>query len=393
VMGRDYIIFDEADQLPDMAALQSDFTINKYDLAELNIQLTTATETLNKIIALPPAKVEQEVRAAAKVMLEVIQEPRWYAQAGLGEDGDIVLTHRLPGRLLKKIANKNNVAFVSATLSINGKFNDFKNALGIECESVLSDKIEPAQHGNLEFTVQDLEVDTDDWFTALAQTVEAAERPCLVVTTSNDLANQLTDQVKDKTDLVIKAAAWAGLDLPLRFKSVIVPRVPFSKPIFVDGDVTTSYLDARNTATRRMRQAVGRGLRTPDQNCHIYILDKRVSQVSQFVPTRFLSQWIARNKIGFDEGGRTEVVLSQAERSPVLRSAALKHYGCKCQHDGCTVDQAHQLDVHHLDPVSEGVRRTTLADVMVLCKNHHAEAHFLMKEKGKTVVESLSCSA
>lgn len=38
-----------------------------------------------------------------------------------------------------------------------------------------------------------------------------------------------------------------------------------------------------------------------------------------------------------------------------------------------------RLDVHHLDPVSEGVRRTTLKDVTVLCANHHRQAHFEMK--------------
>ena len=81
----------------------------------------------------------------------------------------------------------------------------------------------------------------------------------------------------------------------------------------------------------------------------------------------------------FEEGARQELVLSAAERDPGLRKAALKHYGTICQHAGCDVSQAHLLDVHHRHPVSEGVRRTTLKDVTVLCANHHRQAQFEMK--------------
>ena len=75
-----------------------------------------------------------------------------------------------------------------------------------------------------------------------------------------------------------------------------------------------------------------------------------------------------------------EVVLSKAERDPALRAAALRRYGARCGVAGCGIDRPHQLDVHHLNPVSEGVRRTTLADVVVLCKNHHADAHYEMRQ-------------
>ena len=58
----------------------------------------------------------------------------------------------------------------------------------------------------------------------------------------------------------------------------------------------------------------------------------------------------------------------------------MKHYGGKCGWEGCSVVQQNLLDVHHLDPVSEGERRTKLTDVTVLCKNHHAEAHHQMRQ-------------
>ena len=61
--------------------------------------------------------------------------------------------------------------------------------------------------------------------------------------------------------VLIAAGAWAGLDTPVRWRSIVVPRLPYSKPVVIDGDITTSYLDARNTAIRRLRQVIGRGLR------------------------------------------------------------------------------------------------------------------------------------
>jgi Rad3-related DNA helicase len=46
----------------------------------------------------------------------------------------------------------------------------------------------------------------------------------------------------------------------------------------------TSYLDAKVTASRRMRQAIGRGLRTPDAVCTVVVLDARASKLGRFVP-------------------------------------------------------------------------------------------------------------
>jgi 5-methylcytosine-specific restriction protein A len=41
-----------------------------------------------------------------------------------------------------------------------------------------------------------------------------------------------------------------------------------------------------------------------------------------------------------------------------------------------------QLDVHHLDPIAEGQRRTRLEDVVVLCANCHRLAHSLEPPMG-----------
>ncbi len=389
---RAYLLFDEADQLPDMAALQSDFAITQAELADLGLHLTTLPETLQAILAKKPRTVEPEIRAAARIILDAYSGPAWYRAAGIDDEGNIALTHKLPGRLLKKVSNGANVAFVSATLTVGGRFDDFRNSMGIAEISHLSSAIEPQRHGTLDFHLLPLAVDTPEWLAAVAQACREAPEPALVATPSHALAEQLGEQLPGAVvrsvdesaaqaalrvpadGILIAAGAWAGLDTPLRWRSIVVPRVPFGQPVVVDGETKTRYFDARNTAIRRLRQVVGRGLRSPDAVCSVYIVDIRAEKLGSFVPERFASAWNERTYL---EGARKEVVLSRAERDPAIRNAALKHYGRKCMVSLCPHPIMHvsQLEVHHLDPIAEGERKTRLADVAVLCAMCHRLAH------------------
>lgn len=378
--NREVILFDEADQLPDMTSLQSDFVL---DAALLQGQPLAIA--LERISTSRSSLIEAEQKAAARVMLEILAEPVGYASVGLDDDGNALLHHRLPGRLLKKISNRASTVFLSATLTHNGKFDNFKHALGLDRISNLSTSIEPERHGSLDFIVHAYEVETAEWFSATVECIQSALRPALVVTTSHDLTERLKTAVGEQTDLLIRAGAWAGLDTPTRWRTVIIPRVPFGAPVVVDGTVVTSYMDAKVTASRRMRQAIGRGLRTPDAVCTVIVMDLRADKLGSFVPVRFTANWL--NRKVFEEGARKELVLSKAERDPGLRKAALKYHGTKCQHLDCRVDQVEWLQVHHLDPVSEGVRRTTMKDVMVLCANHHIQAHVELRSKS-----SINCA-
>lgn len=376
-LDRDYLVFDEADQLPEMAALQSDMRITRAELAEAGITFTDIPGTLRRVSEAPPRVVEPEMRAAARVMLEVLEDPQPWQRVGLDDDGTVVLSHRLPGRLLTRLANRPGVAFISATLTVSDRFDNFRTVMGIGGISRLSCSIEPRHHGQLQFQLHPLEVGSPEWFDTTVETILEAPRPTLVATTSHELTARLQEAVGDQEGLLIKAGAWAGLDAPVPWRSIVVPTVPFGQPVVLDGEVVSSYLDARTMAQRRLRQVIGRGLRSPEADCLVIVLDQRAAKVGQFVPSRFLGAWTSRRE--FSEGERSEVVLSKAERDPRLKEAALKHYGCKCRWEGCEVTQKHMLDVHHLDPISEGARRTTLADVTVLCKNHHAEAHHQMR--------------
>lgn len=386
---RDALIFDEADQLPEAAALQSDCCISGEDFHEFGIKPSGAQQMLQELLA--KKDLTPELKAAAILMSEELTEPAWFKQVGVTDDGGVMLFHKLPGRLLKRIANRPNVAFISATLTVGNSFDDFKRSMGISTQSHLSGSIEPKHHGALVFHVADLEVGSQEWTEATMRVVRASQRPCLVVTPSHELAETLGVLLPDCVvrsreetssaaaarmggrSLLVAAGAWAGLDTPIVWKSIVVPRIPYERPVVLDDQVESSFLHTRNTAIRRMRQVIGRGLRTPDARCEIYILDGRFKNIEAFVPRRFSQEWGGREVL---EGKRVEVTLSKHERDPTVRKRALAHFGKRCMVCGFEPRVDSQLEVHHLFPLAEGGERlTSIEDVAVLCANCHRLAH------------------
>ena len=387
---RDYILFDEADQLPQYAALSQDHEIAGSDIRRLKIRGDTPKDIAQQVTAHRDADIE--TKAAAAMILEALEEPAWYHSAGLTDDGGIALYHKLPGRLLKRIANTPHVAFVSATLSIGGTFDDFQRAMGIGARSSLSALVEPSHHGTLTFFHEPYTVSSPEWLSAALNAIMKARKPCLVVTPSNELSQMLGERVShaivrqaDETtaeaivrlseehNVLIAAAAWAGLDTPIAWKSIVIPRIPFLRPQVIDGKIESRFFDSRNSAIRRMRQVIGRGLRTPDAECEIYILDERLPMIEQFIPLRFTHAWASRGRL---EGARRDLTLSRAERDPKVRKSALRHFGrrCMCCDFVPIVDM--QLEVHHLNPLANGEERVTRnEDVAVLCANCHRLAH------------------
>lgn len=394
VTTRDYLLFDEADQLPDVAVLQADVCIKHQTIKDLRIVPVTARQAAQEV--LNKKDVEPEDRAAAKMILEAIENPFWFNATGLDDDGGIRLYHKLPGRLLKRTANKSNSAFVSATLTIANKFDDFQRSMGIRAISRYSAAIEPKHHGSLSFAISKAsEINSADWLDSVLCVITEAAKPCLVVTASYDLSATLADKYPDAIlrhreeeetagqaalrllqddtkDTLIATGAWAGLDTPVVWKSIVVPRIPFPPPVILDDNVESHYISSRNAATRRMRQVIGRGLRSADADCSIVICDPRWSKIESFVPIRFQQAWKTKT---FSEGAEIQVVLSVNERSTYLRKQALKKYGLICHVCSWEPKTSNQIQIHHLDPIAEGIRETTLDDVIPLCGNCHLLAH------------------
>ena len=101
--------------------------------------------------------------------------------------------------------------------------------------------------------------------------------------------------------------------------------------------------------------------------CKIYLLDPRYKQLGQFLPSRFSDSWV--------EGKRTEVVLSVAERNTSYRLKVLGRDKNTCRACGFFARETRMLDVHHLNPIAEGQRKTTLNDLVTLCPRCHRKAH------------------
>lgn len=382
--GRDVVLFDEADLLADAADLRATFSVEGNGSTDREAVLRQAEQS-----------EEVEVRTAARAIRHALEHPAGYKVVGFDDDGALTLKHRMPGRMLKPLVrDARRVIFTSGTLQVNGRFDYFIQALGIESIDPASRHIDPVQHGRLSIEVEDKAL-TD---AQMAARIGAAARPTLVLTTSHADTGRLgallpgsvvrgrdeplTDALARCPDdgTLIAAGAWSGLDSPrLRWKTVVIPKAPYGPPVELDGQQVTHYIDSKVTAVRRINQGLHRGLRTQDAACHLMLLDPRCSrpELLAAIPERFMDA--VRDT--FDEGAHSEVVLSKAERDPALRNAALKHYGAKCMDCGDT--NLHRLDVHHINPISEGRRKTTLKDVVVVCKNCHADRHKAMGLQGE----------
>ena len=396
VTERDYLLFDEADQLVDVAALQSDLSISSATLRDFGVVAESALQVVKDLLNI--AGLEPEDRAAAKIILDAINNPSWFNEkVGIDSYGGVSLYHKLPGRLLELTANKPNSAFISATLSLANSFNDFKQCIGIESTSIFSSIVEPKHSGTLSFHISaSYPIDSKDWRDAVLLEIDKADKPCLVVTPSYELADSLAEKrpsaisrmrevgetssqaalrlLNDKTkDTLIAAAGWTGLDTPIIWKSIIVPKLPFSAPANSDGNAKSSYASSGDTAMRRMRRVIDLGVGGVGTQCAIIICDPRWDKIGSFVPNRFKEAW--DEKRTYFKGAPEQVTLSRKERCQYLRKQALKEYGLVCHVCGMKPKTPNQIQIHHLDPVAESERKTTIDDVRPLCVKCHLFAH------------------
>lgn len=389
--SRDVLLFDEADLLADAADLRSTFSINQSVLEECAADELGYLEAAIKVKQLADS---DEDRAAASAIIYALENSAWYREVGKEEGGALTLKHRMPGRMLKRLISESpRCIFTSGTLQVSGRFDYFVKALGLQAIAPESRHIDPTKHGTL-----DVELAPDPMTAAaMAARISVAQRPVLVLTTSHAITAELGSLCQDAIarlpgeplaealnrcpddGIFIAAGAWSGLDDPrLRWKTIVIPKTPYLRPTVLDDKPVTRYLDSKVVAIRRTNQGLHRGLRTPDAHCTLLLLDPRSGrdELREAIPARFKVNWEF-----FEEGSvvvRTHLA-EEKTRSAALRSAALKHHGSKCAHDGCPVSAVHLLDVHHRKPIAQGTRKTTMDDVVVLCKNHHAEAHHQMR--------------
>lgn len=380
---RHAVLFDEADQLPDAASLRFDCSINAHILQRLGIQPGKHhRKTVEDVLrALPRhlADVDEpaEIKAACQGMLDALNEPVWYQTVGMDADGALRLVHQLPARAMKRLLSHQRLVFTSATLSINGTFDDFKRALGLNQTSIWSTAIEPSKHGQLDFVSEDWAKDAPDHLSRVAEHVASLQGAVLVIVTSHEDAAQLGAlmpfakvRANDETTgeaaarmgdshVLIAAGAWAGMDTAIRWRHVVMPKAPYGAPTVLDEHEVSRYVDSRNTAVRRFRQGMARGLRTPEAVCTLHLLDGRFGR-SEFVnalPPRFTAAYKARY-------GTVELRTRQAE----FRKRIFDKFGGRCPISGC--DEPAALEAAHLG--AKGGWRTNQTEGILLRRDLHA---------------------
>lgn len=243
------------------------------------------------------------------------------------------------------------VIFTSATLAapsiaVNDQpnFSDIMGELGFSgannYQSALSRRIAPDRFGRMSFRLADRGVpspglrDDDgdvtsnpEWLDYVASGIQAA-RDCggrvLVLTTSYSDAAALADRLPtvlvhqpgikltelverykaDPAAVLITPAAWTGVSLPGLVDHLVIPRIPFPVPDEARLAVLAramarrgkSEADAKwilqdqgqKNARRLLRQGIGRGIRTPDDICTVWLLDPRFPLPARMVENRRL---------------------------------------------------------------------------------------------------------
>ncbi len=379
---RHAVLFDEADQLPDAAALRFDCAIDAYTFDVLGIKPAEnhrkTVEQVQKVMPKREALLDEPaaVKAACRAILDAIDDPVWYQTVGLDDDGALRLVHKLPARVLKRLLTHPRLVFVSATLTVNGSFDDFKRALGLKDISTWSAAIEPTRHGQLDIVSEEWDKDEPDHLAKVAEHASLLEGATLVIVTSHDDANTLgamipgaTVRGKDEStgaaaarmtgNLLIAAGAWAGLDTPIRWRHMVMPKAPYGAPTILDEHEVSKYMDSRNTAVRRFRQGLARGLRTPDAVCTVHLLDQRFGR-AEFVkalPVRFEQAYRARY-------GIVELRTRQKEFSKRI----FERYRGRCPISGC--DEPAALEAAHLG--AKGGWRTNHTEGILLRRDLHA---------------------
>lgn len=386
IKARHAVLFDEADQLPDAAALRFDCAIDAYTLGALGVKPGTShRQTIEAVLKALPRHLDDldepaAVKAACRGIMDAIEDPVWYQSVGMDEDGALKLMHRLPARVLKRLLTHPRLVFVSATLTVNATFDDFKRALGLQETSPWTAAIEPARHGQLDIVSEGWDKDATDHLAKVAAHVATLQGAVLVIVTSHEDATILGALIPGATvrgrgdettgqaaarmmanagNILVAAGAWAGLDTPIRWRHVVMPKAPYGPPTILDEHEVSRYVDSRNTAVRRFRQGMARGLRTPEAVCTLHLLDARFDR-AEFVkalPTRFAQAYRARF-------GTVELRTRQAD----FRKHIFEKYAGRCPISGC--DEPSALEAAHLG--SKGGWRTNHTEGILLRRDLHA---------------------
>lgn len=240
-------------------------------------------------------------------------------------DGGVRVIYRRPAKVLRRLFEQVSAAvLLSGTLAPRGDFRPIRAATGLYDAPELV--IEPRRFGDLRLflAARDVPAPNDQagrkaWVDYVAAGVRAAVADggrVLVLTTgyadTEDICGRLSGiptliehrrgerllkvlERAGESAVVVTPAAWAGVDIPGGWAHIVIPRVPFEPPDDEHDEVFSiddgrAYLDALEIAIRRMRQGLGRGLRSEKDSCVAWILDPRFPLSNRHINSGLVTQ-------------------------------------------------------------------------------------------------------
>lgn len=318
----DVLLFDEADKLPDAASLQMDGLISNYWLKKLG------TEEPDKIIKAikklsEPSEESRYIQSIATIMLNNQSEDSWGTIAKTSSGLEIKFKN--PAKILKKFMTTSEtiIMMTSGTLCIDDDFKFFEDAVGIYDAKQYS--VDVSYHGTLSFTLADRRLpkpknwsDTENrneddqlfiqYWSGAIKMADKERGNVLVLSTSSAITRDLHHLVggvmqesgeklsetllRYQGGILILHSGWEGLDCQFSFSDIVIPKIPFPPP---DEMLELTYLNSLQKAIRKLNQGFSRGIRRPDQACHIWVLDPRFPVPDIMVNRGEATQQLAAN--------------------------------------------------------------------------------------------------
>jgi ATP-dependent DNA helicase DinG len=337
----DAIIVDEADKLPDAAAGLLDTALSvaairsaelcatafkkclkSRDPGHMELALTAlideARQESVQTADIVLRDAQREVMGSARKIMAAIKHPSEYATLTWSDDL-VALKHRNPARLLRNVFHQRTTILTSGTLAVRDKdagFSSFRYELGLsEDIHPVSSRIEPKVHGTLQFVLASRSLPTprlgeplrDTWLAYCARAIQEAQKDgeaVLVLTTNyadtavlggklielgvptlvHTRSTRLQDLMRRRAhnEVLVTPAGWEGVDAPYKWKHLVIPRVPYP---MVDDDNEYSFLNSTEIAMRRLRQAMGRVMREPEDSATVWLLDSRFPLPRELIST------------------------------------------------------------------------------------------------------------
>ena len=217
-------------------------------------------------------------------------------------------------------------------------FNGIKVALGLRDFSLLFEqRFSPAQYGTMTFSIMPYKgklftdgVDEDfsydqAWLNETVQTIKSLIGKTLVLVPSfreaktiakmldaentichlpNQPNYQVIAEFGGSKQVLITPSCWEGVNIrkadgSQMIEHLVITRIPFAPPDLVQLKSLSAYLgdnaeaqkivflNGRQTALRRLKQGIGRGIRAPSDHVHVVFCDPRISTARQAIPKRF----------------------------------------------------------------------------------------------------------